>query len=91
MAIENNEEGGLDQFTRSYENFGILARPDGSVYCKEWCPGAQQLYLWGEFSNNSPLSHFTSVILRVSFAVFSLVRRHPSWKKLSFLKTHVCT
>jgi hypothetical protein len=53
-AIENNEEGGLDQFTRGYENYGILARPDGSIYCKEWCPGAQQLYLYGDFSNYLP-------------------------------------
>ena len=50
MAIQSNEVGGLDHFTRSYENYGIIAQPDGSVYCQEWCPGAQQLYLWGDFS-----------------------------------------
>lgn len=43
--IENNEEGGVDKFTRSYERFGVHPRPDGSVYCLEWCPGAQALYL----------------------------------------------
>jgi len=51
--IENNEEGGMDKFTRSYEKFGIHARPDGSVYCLEWCPGAQALFLRGDFSESS--------------------------------------
>jgi len=50
--IENNEEGGLDKFTRSYEKFGVHGRPDGSVHCLEWCPGAQALYLRGEFSQS---------------------------------------
>jgi len=50
--IENNEEGGVDKFTRGYERFGIHARPDGSVYCLEWCPGAQALYLRGDFSQS---------------------------------------
>lgn len=49
--IENNEEGGLDTFTRSYEKFGVHGRPDGSVHCLEWCPGAQALYLRGEFND----------------------------------------
>jgi 1,4-alpha-glucan branching enzyme len=49
-AIESSEAEGLDGFTQGYKEFGIHARPDGSIYCKEWCPGAKQLYLWGEFS-----------------------------------------
>ena len=55
--IENNEDGGLDKFTRSYEKFGINAQPDGSVYCHEWCPGAQALYLRGEFSQFLDMLH----------------------------------
>jgi len=51
--IENNEDGGLDAFTRSYEKFGMNIRPDGTIYCQEWCPGAQALYLRGEFSQYS--------------------------------------
>jgi len=48
--IENNEDGGLEKFTRGYDKFGIHPRPDGSVVCYEWCPGAQALFLRGDFS-----------------------------------------
>jgi len=50
--IENNEDGGLDKFTRSYERFGMKVQPDGSVVCHEWCPGAQALFLRGDFSQS---------------------------------------
>ncbi|ELU05120.1 hypothetical protein CAPTEDRAFT_228125 [Capitella teleta] len=50
-SIESSETGGLDAFTQGYKEFGMHARPDGSVYCKEWCPNAHQLFLWGEFNN----------------------------------------
>lgn len=50
-SIENNEPGGLDKFTRSYDTFGIHVLPDNSVHCKEWCPNAKGLFLWGEFNN----------------------------------------
>jgi len=49
--IEKNEPGGLEQFTRSYETFGIHATPDGGVHCQEWCPGARAIYLWGDFND----------------------------------------
>ena len=48
--IEQNEPGGLDHFTKAYEDYGILASPDGGVVCREWAPNAQALYLWGDFS-----------------------------------------
>lgn len=48
--IETNEPGGLDAFTKSYETFGIHVLQDGTAVCREWCPGAKELYLWGEFS-----------------------------------------
>jgi len=50
-SIEGNESGGLDAFTRSYESYGIHVKPDGTVECLEWCPGAKEIYLWGEFNN----------------------------------------
>eukprot|EP00127_Corallochytrium_limacisporum_P006304 Clim_evm15s225 gene=Clim_evmTU15s225 len=43
-------EGGLDAYTRGYENHGICTRPDG-VYYREWVPNAQEVYLVGEFNN----------------------------------------
>lgn len=50
--IEKQEQDGFDGFTRSYERFGMNLQPDGSVYCREWCPAAQKLYLWGQFSKS---------------------------------------
>ncbi|KAL5007568.1 hypothetical protein ScPMuIL_016374 [Solemya velum] len=48
--IEQNE-GGFDKFTRSYETFGIHRTPDNGIYMKEWAPGAQNVYLMGDFNN----------------------------------------
>ncbi|KAI6229881.1 1,4-alpha-glucan branching enzyme [Aphelenchoides fujianensis] len=48
--IEKNE--GIDQFTRSYENYGInVNKADNSVVCLEWAPGADGLSLVGDFNN----------------------------------------
>lgn len=43
-------EGGLEKFSRSYQSFGIHNKPDGGIYCKEWAPGAEAVFLTGEFS-----------------------------------------
>ena len=59
--IETKEPGGLDHYSLSYERFGIQAKSDGSVSCLEWCPGAQDLYLWGDFSK------FDSSVSRLCF------------------------
>ena len=48
--MNSNEEGGLDKFTKSYAEFGMHVQPNGAVHCKEWCPGAKHVYLWGDFS-----------------------------------------
>lgn len=42
--------GGMDKFTRSYERFGIHKTADNGIKCHEWAPGADALYLEGEFS-----------------------------------------
>lgn len=47
--IEENE-GGLDKFSESYKTFGVNQLVDGGVYCKEWAPGAEAVFLTGEFS-----------------------------------------
>jgi len=48
-TIEESE--GLDEFTKGYEKFGIHCHSDGSVICREWCPGATRLYLYGDFND----------------------------------------
>jgi len=51
-GIERKEPGGLDAFSRSYETFGIHVKPDGSVIWREWCPGAKELCVFGDFSKS---------------------------------------
>lgn len=48
--IEKNL-GGYDKFSRSYENFGMKVQPDNSIQCREWAPGADALFLIGDFSS----------------------------------------
>lgn len=50
-------EGGMDKFTQGYKSFGIHINPDGSVRCKEWAPGALQVYLTGDFNGWQWESH----------------------------------
>lgn len=59
--IERIEEGDGDlrQFTTAYESFGIHVQNDNSVVAKEWAPGAQEVFLTGEFS----MYYFLMVIL----------------------------
>ncbi|RWS27786.1 1:4-alpha-glucan-branching enzyme-like protein [Leptotrombidium deliense] len=53
--IESNE--GLAKFTRSYKNFGVNVREDNSVYCKEWAPNAEAVFLRGDFNGWNRVSH----------------------------------
>lgn len=50
-------EGGLEKFSRSYQSFGIHNQPDGGIYCKEWAPGAEAVFLTGDFNDWNPFSH----------------------------------
>nr|AYH91757.1 1,4-alpha-glucan-branching enzyme-like protein [Pomacea canaliculata] len=47
----NQHEGGLNEFTKSYQTFGVHRLPDNSIRVLEWAPGAQELYLKGDFNN----------------------------------------
>ncbi|XP_041467197.1 1,4-alpha-glucan-branching enzyme-like [Lytechinus variegatus] len=48
-SIEQNE-GGLDEFTAGYKTHGLHRMEDGGVRCREWAPGAEAVYLKGEFN-----------------------------------------
>lgn len=48
-SIEQNE-GGYDKFTRGYESFGIHRTSDNGIFMKEWAPGAEGVFLRGEFN-----------------------------------------
>lgn len=47
----NQLEGGLEDFTQGYKYYGLHIAADNSVVAREWAPGAQQLYLTGDFNN----------------------------------------
>lgn len=51
--MEKIEEhgGGVYEFTQGYKYFGVNVQSDNTVVCREWAPGAQALFLTGEFSN----------------------------------------
>uniref|UniRef100_A0A8C9PJ18 1,4-alpha-glucan branching enzyme n=1 Tax=Spermophilus dauricus TaxID=99837 RepID=A0A8C9PJ18_SPEDA len=50
-------EGGIDKFSRGYESFGIHRCADGGLYCKEWAPGAEGVFLTGDFNGWNPFSY----------------------------------
>ena len=56
QAIDENE-GGLEKFTRSYRQYGIHVLPDNSIKCLEWAPGAEALFLRGDFNGWNQSSH----------------------------------
>lgn len=46
----SESEGGLDKFTEGYNYYGIHFNSDNSAIAREWAPGAQGVYLTGDFS-----------------------------------------
>ncbi|XP_021962387.1 1,4-alpha-glucan-branching enzyme [Folsomia candida] len=46
----DEQEGGFEKFTRAYDEYGIHAQADGSIKCREWAPGAEALFLTGDFN-----------------------------------------
>lgn len=63
--IESSVTGGLDQFSRGYEYFGLnYSHKDHGLYYREWAPNAQQAYFIGDFSKFQLLC-VLAVIIRV--------------------------
>uniref|UniRef100_A0AAY4B080 1,4-alpha-glucan branching enzyme n=1 Tax=Denticeps clupeoides TaxID=299321 RepID=A0AAY4B080_9TELE len=57
LLLLEEAEGGFDQFTRSYNSFGEQRQPDGTLVFKEWAPGAEALFLTGDFNGWDKFSH----------------------------------
>lgn len=55
LKIESSE--GLLDFCKSYERYGIHCLPDNSVHILEWAPGAESLFLRGDFNGWERLTH----------------------------------
>ena len=49
-------EGGLEQFSRGYEHFGLHQLKNGDIRYREWAPNATAAALTGDFSASSSLS-----------------------------------
>ncbi|KQJ99702.1 hypothetical protein BRADI_3g44760v3 [Brachypodium distachyon] len=49
----DQHEGGMDAFSRGYENFGFNRSAEGITY-REWAPGALSAALVGDFNNWDP-------------------------------------
>ena len=43
-------EGGIENFTKGYDYYGIHVLEDNSVVAREWAPGAIAVYLTGTYS-----------------------------------------
>ncbi|XP_052800147.1 1,4-alpha-glucan-branching enzyme-like isoform X2 [Mya arenaria] len=54
--IDTNE-GGLEKFSRGYENFGIHRTPDNGIRMLEWAPGAEGIALRGDFNGWNQTQH----------------------------------
>ncbi|XP_051719466.1 1,4-alpha-glucan-branching enzyme isoform X1 [Ctenopharyngodon idella] len=57
LALLEEAEGGFDQFTRSYNSYGVQRMPDNSLVFKEWAPAAEALFLTGDFNDWNNFSH----------------------------------
>ncbi|EEB10319.1 1,4-alpha-glucan branching enzyme, putative [Pediculus humanus corporis] len=51
------KEGSIEKFSEGYKYYGMIFNEDNSVTCREWAPGASELYLMGEFNNWNRNSH----------------------------------
>ncbi|KAL1493449.1 hypothetical protein ABEB36_011499 [Hypothenemus hampei] len=49
--------GGLDNYTRAYEYYGMHIQPDNSIVCREWAPNAKGFFLTGKFNHWNRDSH----------------------------------
>ncbi|XP_033752279.1 1,4-alpha-glucan-branching enzyme-like [Pecten maximus] len=47
----NQSEGSLEKFSQGYQTFGIHSTPDNGIDMMEWAPGAEGIYLRGDFNN----------------------------------------
>ncbi|XP_063058388.1 1,4-alpha-glucan-branching enzyme [Engraulis encrasicolus] len=55
-------EGDIESFTKGYQAYGVQRQPNNSLLFREWAPGAQGLFLTGDFNDWSKTSHpFTKV------------------------------
>ncbi|KAJ8391454.1 hypothetical protein AAFF_G00089280 [Aldrovandia affinis] len=57
LFLLEEAEGGFDQFTRSYQSFGVQRQANNALSFKEWAPAAEALFLTGDFNGWNNFSH----------------------------------
>ncbi|XP_051971922.1 1,4-alpha-glucan-branching enzyme [Xyrauchen texanus] len=57
VALLEEAEGNFDQFTWSYQFYGIQRQSDNSLLLREWAPGAEAVFLTGDFNLWEKLSY----------------------------------
>uniref|UniRef100_A0A8C1SC77 1,4-alpha-glucan branching enzyme n=1 Tax=Cyprinus carpio TaxID=7962 RepID=A0A8C1SC77_CYPCA len=57
LAQLEEAEGAFDYFTLSYRSFGIQRRSDNGLVLREWAPGAEAVFLTGDFNSWEKQSH----------------------------------
>ncbi|XDV54163.1 hypothetical protein PO909_022517, partial [Leuciscus waleckii] len=93
LAELEEAEGTFDRFTLSYQYFGIQRRSDNGLVLREWAPGAEAVFLTGDFNSWEKQSHpFT----QKEFGKWELylspkVDKSPVIKHLTKLKLVVLT
>ncbi|MFT7803862.1 1,4-alpha-glucan-branching enzyme [Arapaima gigas] len=57
LHLLEEAESGFDQFTRSYQTYGVNRQANNGLLFKEWAPGAEALFLTGDFNGWDNFSH----------------------------------
>ncbi|KAL6359591.1 hypothetical protein LRP88_07012 [Fusarium phalaenopsidis] len=53
----NDNEGGLEKFSRGTEKFGLNVDANNNIVYREWAPNATEAYLIGDFNNWDRTTH----------------------------------
>lgn len=63
----NETEGGLEKFSRGYEKYGLIVKPNQDIVYREWAPNATQANVIGDFSQFVSAASKTTIADWLSF------------------------